>query len=314
MDLTQDDAASDIDGGDNAAALVAAWVLFGCALVVAVVTFVLSFHGLNDYGHKVAGLANLSPLVPLGVDGLTVTAIAATFLLAHASFRQRAYAWTVFFVANGASVAGNLSHADARHLSWQGSIGAAAWPLLLTLASHLAIVTRRHLMGQTPATTRVTVERQPDATPATVAPVVDAPVDASAKVLPDADEPAAAATPDPVPDVPADVPEPPAVTPPKAEPDATDVVPETPKPATPKRRAPTLRPAVPRQPRVKRATPETRAQQMWRDGKSHAEIALALAISKKTAERYTQPLRQNDAVDEDHPADLDVAGMTGGTR
>lgn len=131
------------DKGDGDARQVAAWALLGFTVVVAVVTFVLSFHGLDGYGKDVAKVGRLSWLVPLGVDGLTLTAVAATFLLRNAAWRVRAYAWFVFVVANGASVAGNLSHGASQHLSRDGMVGAAAWPLLLALASHLAIVTRR---------------------------------------------------------------------------------------------------------------------------------------------------------------------------
>jgi hypothetical protein len=119
------------------------WVLLFFTVVVAVVTFLLSFSGLDDYGRRVARLGALSPLVPLGVDGLTLCAVAATFILRRARFQVRLYAWCVFATAVAASVAGNLSHAAARHLRWDGMIGAAAWPILLALASHLVIVTRR---------------------------------------------------------------------------------------------------------------------------------------------------------------------------
>jgi hypothetical protein len=125
---------------------VAYQALLICTVVVAAVTFALSFHGLSDYGQHVAGVNGwMSWLVPVGVDGLTLCAVAATFLLRHASLHIRVYAWFVFAVAVGSSVAGNLSHAAARGLSWEGKIGAAAWPILLALASHLVIVTRRAL-------------------------------------------------------------------------------------------------------------------------------------------------------------------------
>lgn len=137
---------------DTRAHRAAVWALLACLTAVAVVTFVLSFHGLDDYGDRVADLGRLSWLVPIGIDGLTLTAIAATFLLATAPFRVRLYAWLVFVAANAASVAGNLSHAHHRHLPWDGAVGAAAWPIMLTLASHLAIVTRRALATRTPTT------------------------------------------------------------------------------------------------------------------------------------------------------------------
>jgi Protein of unknown function (DUF2637) len=114
-------------------------------VLVATVTFILSFSGLDDYGRRVARMAVLSPLVPIGVDGLTLCAVAATFLLRHARYRVRLYAWSVFAIAVGSSVAGNLSHAAARALSWEGMVGAAAWPILLALASHMVIVVRRNM-------------------------------------------------------------------------------------------------------------------------------------------------------------------------
>jgi hypothetical protein len=112
-------------------------------LLVGAVTFVLSFHGLDNYGAALAGLGGLAFLVPLGVDGLTLVAVAATYLLREAPWHVRAYAWLVFAVAIAASVAGNLSYAASRHLTPAGMVGAAAWPILLAFASHMVIVTRR---------------------------------------------------------------------------------------------------------------------------------------------------------------------------
>jgi len=111
--------------------------------IVGADTFTLSFSGLDDYGRRVAHYGALSPLVPIGVDGLTLVAIAATSLLRRAPWHIRAYAWLVFIVAMGLSVAGNLSHAVADRLTWQGELGAAVPPLLLALASHLMVVTIR---------------------------------------------------------------------------------------------------------------------------------------------------------------------------
>lgn len=122
---------------------------FGAAVFVASLVaadaFVWTYHGNDDYGHRVAGLSYLSPVVPIGLDGLTLVAVAATFLLRHAPLRVRLYAWMVFGVAMSLSIAGNLSHADSRHLGWQGMAGAAVAPVLLGLSSHLVIVVRRAL-------------------------------------------------------------------------------------------------------------------------------------------------------------------------
>jgi hypothetical protein len=223
--------------------------LLGATVLVAVVTFALSFHGLNDYGRGVAQLGWMSFLVPIGVDGLTLVAVAATFLLRHHPARVRAYAWSVFLFANVASVAGNLSHANARNLSWDGAVGAGAAPVLLALASHLAIVTRRALERDTQrhdtATARVRHEAPAPATP------------------PAADVPVATAPPVPV-----------------------------------------SRPAGPRRATSKRSGDSIaeRVRQMYRDGRSHPEIALALRISKKTAERHTAPLRQSTPDDSEERA------------
>lgn len=127
------------------------WSLLACTTAVGAVTFVLSFVGLRDYAERVAGFpTELSWLVPVGVDGLTLCAVAATMILRHATWRPRAYAWAAFGIAVAASVAGNLSHADARSLSWEGHIGAASWPIFLALASHMVIVVRRNMERTTP--------------------------------------------------------------------------------------------------------------------------------------------------------------------
>jgi len=150
----------DVANRDTSRAAYGALIFF--TVVVATVTFVLSFHGLDDYGVRVAGLGRLSPLVPLGVDGLTLVAVAATYLLRFAPWRVRSYAWLVFAIAVGASVAGNLSHASARHLGRDGWVGAAAWPILLALASHMVIVTRRWMERHRDVPTSDT---QPDTEP-----------------------------------------------------------------------------------------------------------------------------------------------------
>jgi hypothetical protein len=118
-------------------------LLIAAAAIVAAIAFVLSYVGLDDYGRRVAGENQLSFLVPLGIDGLTVVAIIATYKLRTAPLHVRAYAWLVFCIALGSSVAGNLSHAVAHHLSRSGQVGAVVWPVFLALASHLVIVVRR---------------------------------------------------------------------------------------------------------------------------------------------------------------------------
>jgi transposase-like protein len=164
------------------------WALLGCTTAVGAVTFVLSFVGLRDYAERVAGFpSELSWLVPVGVDGLTLCAVAATMILRHATWRPRAYAWAAFGIAVAASVAGNLSHADARRLSWEGHIGAASWPIFLALASHMVIVVRRNMERAPRRSNTTPVEHRADVSPApvpepsaNVAPELPATLDATA--------------------------------------------------------------------------------------------------------------------------------------
>lgn len=158
--------------------------LLAFTVLVAAVTFVLSFSGLDDYGRRVAHLGDLSPLVPIGVDGLTLCAVAATFILRDAPLRVRLYAWCVFGVAVAASVAGNLSHAEARSLSWKGMVGAAAWPILLALASHMVIVVRRHMHPTRPPVAQSQQEPAVAVASAPVAPSAAEPATAPVKRSP----------------------------------------------------------------------------------------------------------------------------------
>lgn len=235
---------------DSAPVLLVA--LIGFTVLVAAVTFVLSFHGLDDYGRRVAGLSRLSPLVPVGVDGLTLVAVSATSILRHAPLHVRAYAWFVFAISVGLSVAGNLSHAIADNLTWQGEIGSAAWPMLLAVASHLVIVTlrarerQRDARGEaTPATDAAPTERQ---TPAPTVARQRVTVNGTTATEP-----------------------------------ATDVAPRVTTPRAPRTRQPSATAA---------GSPAARARQMYLSGKSPAAIALALGISKRTVERHTAALRQ----------------------
>lgn len=124
-------------------------VLLTGALAVAVFTFVISFVGLHDYGHRLMGLTpKLAVLVPLGVDAFSILGIIATVRLAAAPWRVRLYAWTVFLVPGALSVAGNLAHADVRSLTKAGTAGVAVAPVLLALAAHLVVVTLRHTRHQ----------------------------------------------------------------------------------------------------------------------------------------------------------------------
>lgn len=121
-------------------------VLIAFTVLVALVTFALSFYGLEDFGRTGMGLPHwLSPLVPLGVDLFSVCGIAATYLLRFARARVRAYAWFVFLVPTLLSVAGNMAHAAHRNLGGAGIVGAAVAPVVLALSAHLVVVVRRHM-------------------------------------------------------------------------------------------------------------------------------------------------------------------------
>lgn len=114
--------------------------------IVGVVNFSLSFAGLYDYGKRLAELPFILPaFVPVGVEGLAVGAIAAIYILRHAPLRVRFFCWFVFTVPLLASIGGNVSHAVTRSLHAVAVVGSAAWPIFLALATHLVVVTVRHL-------------------------------------------------------------------------------------------------------------------------------------------------------------------------
>lgn len=261
-------------------ARVAFWALLFFTFVVACVTFVLSFHGLDDYGHRVADTGPLSPLVPVAVDGLTLVAVAATMLLRHAAWHVRAYAWFVFAVAVGLSIGGNLAHAASRHLSLAGKAGAAASPILLALASHLVIVTMRAIEKADKERVAVAEVRHDTATARVTPPATRATRPASTTATAGATDPATR--------------------------DATG-------PATSAATAVTQRRATPRPPNAGRTgdTDASKARRLYLTGKSHAEIALALGISKKTAERHTAPLRQAAADDASPDSERQSVAATG---
>jgi hypothetical protein len=155
---------TDQPGGDRRMAYLA---LLGCTIGVGAVTFVLSFVGLRDFAERVVGFdRTMSWLVPVGVDGLTLCAVAATMIVRHGRWHVRLYTWSVFGVAVAASVAGNLSHAQALGLTWHGHIGAGAWPVFLALSSHLVIVVRRHMERERPTASVARPGRSPVRQPA----------------------------------------------------------------------------------------------------------------------------------------------------
>jgi hypothetical protein len=120
-------------------------VLLTCTVLVAIAMFALSFYGLEDYGRTGMGLpGELSWMVPIGIDLFSLCGISATYLLRNARLKVRAYAWTVFLVPTLLSMLGNFAHAEHRALGIAGIGGAAAVPLVLALAAHLVVVTRRN--------------------------------------------------------------------------------------------------------------------------------------------------------------------------
>lgn len=244
---------SDSDNGRDIATAYRA--LVGFTALVAAVTFVLSFLGLYDYGWRVAGVPTwLAWLVPVGVDGLTLVAVAATYALRHEVFRARAYAWSVFAVAVLASTLGNLSHAVARGLTWEGQVGAAAWPALLALASHLAIVAKRHLERGGVAE-EGDARRDPVPSPGASAPVAESATPVAA---------ARASQPEP------------AITVPVAP---------TPKRQPRQRRTSTA-------PTVSDSDTRSKARAMYVSGERHlATIAMKFGVNKRTVERWTEDLR-----------------------
>lgn len=130
------------EGG--ARAVLVGLLVFSTALVV-ITAFALSFYGLNDFARRVMRLpAILAMFVPIGLDIFSLCGILATYLLKHAEWRVRAYTWTVFLVPAGLSIAGNLVHAQHRHLGQPGVVAAALIPVILALATHLVVVVQRH--------------------------------------------------------------------------------------------------------------------------------------------------------------------------
>lgn len=132
------------------------WLSRLVSLVIAL-TFVLSYHGLFEYGHTIALLpVYLAVAVPVGLDLFSLCSLVATFLCRDAHWRVRAYCWATFGATVALSVAGNaafayaeqIRHAHGHQLSAMqyGAIGAAAvWPALAAGALHLLIIARRHV-------------------------------------------------------------------------------------------------------------------------------------------------------------------------
>lgn len=147
-----------------------AWAaLLACTGVVVAAGFALTFHGLYGFGRHIAHWGpQLAALGPIADDGLTLVAIAATFLLAyaHAPRRPRVYAWFVFGVSCAASIAGNTAYAMRPLPVWVGAIGAAMCPVFVTLAAHLGVVCWRHCTLSTAVPVPVSVPKpRPAASP-----------------------------------------------------------------------------------------------------------------------------------------------------
>lgn len=166
---------------------VATWLLLIGTISTAVANGVLSSVGLFGYGTQVQQMNPiLAALIPVAVEGTTLTSIAATYLLRNGKWHVRAYCWSVFGVAIAASVCGNIAHvAYTDHQKGVAIVlaaGAAVQPIFLTLSAHMLVLAMRNL--EVAATLKaLMVNRQENLTvaqptspevsePATVAPTV----------------------------------------------------------------------------------------------------------------------------------------------
>jgi hypothetical protein len=147
-----DSGQADRKEGRTRTVLIALLVVATAAVVIT--AFALSFYGLNDFARRVMKLPTvLAAFVPIGLDIFSLCGILATYLLRHTEWRVRAYTWTVFLVPAGLSIAGNLVHAQHRHLGQPGVVAAALIPVILALATHLVVVVQRHSGPGTEAST-----------------------------------------------------------------------------------------------------------------------------------------------------------------
>jgi hypothetical protein len=233
-------------------------VLLGATGLCVAGIFTLTAHGNYGYGHDVMALGAFALAVPVALDVLQVVAIAAAFVLAERPRPVRAYAWLVFALANVASILSNLADAQARHLPWQGWIGQAALPLLLSFGVHLAIVAWRWRPTQqsTPLLLRTSArfaaatvdlhKHQPDVRSKTTEPVKVTPGSDSNSSLPAA---------------------------------GNETILPTPQPAAKRGR--------------RASSAKTDVLRKYRAGERNvAMLALAHGVSKRTVELWTQPLRQ----------------------
>lgn len=118
--------------------------LNGGLAFVAVANFILSFTGLWDFAHRVMHYDTwMAPLVPIAIDGATICAISGMYRMRNAKMRIRAYMWFAYSVPTVCSIAGNIAHATYRHFETPAIIGSAAFPILLSLFVHFAIVVNR---------------------------------------------------------------------------------------------------------------------------------------------------------------------------
>ena len=141
---------------------------------VAGVTFAVSFHGLLGFGVHVMRLGTMSPLVPVGVDLASLVALLAAHMRHSDRLPRRVYAWLVFVVTAGLSVAGNLADGQARGLPTAGLVGVAMAPVVFVLVSHLAITSWRSTTGVTPVVEEVDAEVAAEVVAEVVAAEVDA--------------------------------------------------------------------------------------------------------------------------------------------
>lgn len=119
--------------------------LISLAAVVGAMTFLQSAHGLVGFGTDRMRLPFVFALMnPVCVDVLSISAMIAAYVLRRAPWHVRMYVWLIFWLTLALSVAGNEAQAVARLLPIDGRLGAAAPPLLLAAAVHLAVVVARH--------------------------------------------------------------------------------------------------------------------------------------------------------------------------
>ncbi|WP_051824116.1 DUF2637 domain-containing protein [Kitasatospora aureofaciens] len=131
--------------------------------VLGTLGFTLSYDALQQMAVAVHVRGWLTYVFPLTIDGFIAYGVRALLVLREAPWPARAYAWTLFAGATGASVWANALHAvRLNHLAGAGGglrLGDSVVGLLSTLAPlalggsvHLYILIARHSLTTVPAT------------------------------------------------------------------------------------------------------------------------------------------------------------------